>query len=82
MTGRERRVFCFVSFDETEDAMAAESYFKSCGIPGRLVPVPPVVNASCGLAWRCETGESEMVRKEMDTHSLRYSRFTPVEAFA
>ncbi len=79
--GRERRVFCFVSFDETGDAMAAESCFRKCGVPGRLVPLPPAVNASCGLAWRCETEDAEVVKKELDEHSIRYSRFTPVEAF-
>ena len=32
---------------------------KACGIPGRTIPLPSVISAGCGLAWRAELSDRE-----------------------
>lgn len=32
--------------------MAWEKYCETCGLPGRLIPVPREITAGCGLAWK------------------------------
>lgn len=40
-----------LTFRSTTDAVAAEDYFMEKEIPGRIIPVPRDISASCGLAW-------------------------------
>ena len=39
-------------FHTTTEAMHMESAAKEAGFSGRLIPVPRVISAGCGLAWR------------------------------
>ncbi len=78
---RKRRLFSFVSFDETEDALRAESLLGERGIGGRLVPTPPEVTASCGLAWRGEIGDEEAVMDALLSERVSYSGVRRLEAF-
>ena len=41
-----------ITFLSTHDALAAEECCRQSGVPGRLIPLPPDINADCGLAWR------------------------------
>ncbi len=45
---RERSV---ITFYTTADAMAMESLCTARGLGGRMIPVPGVITADCGLAW-------------------------------
>ena len=45
---RERSV---ITFHTTADAMAMESLCTARGLGGRMIPVPGVITADCGLAW-------------------------------
>ena len=45
---RERSV---ITFYTTADAMAMESLCTTRGLRGRMIPVPGVITADCGLAW-------------------------------
>lgn len=40
-----------ITFFSTADAMAVEKRCKEKGVPGRLIPVPTRITASCGMAW-------------------------------
>lgn len=42
----------FVTFYTTAEAMATEQACKSRGITGKLVPVPRVLSAGCGISWK------------------------------
>ena len=45
-----------ITFFSTADAMACEKQCKAKGVPGRLIPVPTRITASCGLAWSLPLG--------------------------
>ena len=47
-----------ITFHTTTEAMAMESACKKEGADGRLIPVPRIISAGCGLAW-CAAPESE-----------------------
>lgn len=40
-----------LTFYNTSGAIAVERFCKEQKIPGRLLPVPREISASCGLAW-------------------------------
>lgn len=40
-----------LTFATTSDAMALETAARDQGLPGRMIPVPSELSASCGLAW-------------------------------
>ena len=48
---RKKELKIVVTFHTTADAMAMEKICKEKGIPGRLIPVPRILSAGCGLAW-------------------------------
>ena len=47
-----------ITFHTTTEAMAMEAACKQEQADGRLIPVPRVISAGCGLAW-CAGLESE-----------------------
>lgn len=48
---REKTLRLVVAFHTTTEAMAMERYCMRHGIAGRLIPVPPVISAGCGMCW-------------------------------
>lgn len=49
MRAKENRLI--IAFSTTTEAIAAEKACKEAGFPGRLIPLPQVISAGCGLAW-------------------------------
>ena len=43
----------YITFYTSAEAMATESACKKAELDGRLVPVPRVLSAGCGIAWEC-----------------------------
>lgn len=41
-----------VAFTHTLDAFAFEDAARAAGVPGRLIPLPTGIAATCGLAWK------------------------------
>ncbi len=48
---RPKELRYVITFFTTADAMAVEKRCKQQGVPGRLIPVPTRITASCGMAW-------------------------------
>ena len=60
-----------ITFHTTTQAMAMEHACKSEQADGRMIPVPHVISAGCGLAW-CAKPESESALKElMERHHIQ-----------
>ena len=53
-----------ITFYTTTDAMAMEQACKEAGADGRIIPVPRMISAGCGLAW-CAKLESEMALRTL-----------------
>lgn len=48
---RAKQLRLIVTFHTTTAAMAMEKYCMAEGVPGRLIPVPRAITASCGMSW-------------------------------
>lgn len=61
-----------ITFSTTTAALAAEQQAKQLGIPGRLIPTPVSVTASCGLAWMVEREQLDSVCQVLKEKQLSY----------
>ena len=61
-----------ITFHTTTEAMAMETACKQENAGGRLIPVPRIISAGCGLAW-CAALESEAAL----TGLMRQRNITP-----
>nr|WP_294525489.1 DUF3343 domain-containing protein [uncultured Blautia sp.] len=65
MISRELRLV--ITFSSTTDALTMEQSCKENQIPGRLIPVPRIISASCGLAWSTDVTEEKVIQ-DLLTH--------------
>ena len=67
---REKKERLVVTFHTTAAAMEMEKLCGSCGVDGRLIPVPRSLTADCGIAWRCEVESREKIEALLQEHPL------------
>ena len=48
---RVRTLRTVLTFHTTTDAMAVEAYCEKNAVPGRLIPLPSILSAGCGMCW-------------------------------
>lgn len=66
---REKTMRLIAAFPTTTAAMTMEKACRKEELPGRLIPVPRSISASCGMAW-CAPPE---VRNELENLTKRWS---------
>ena len=49
---KEKSKSIVITFHTTYDTMNLQDHFLQASIPGRLIPVPRSLSASCGIAWQ------------------------------
>lgn len=57
---REKKLQFLLSFKNTVDALEMEQIGQKRNLPGRLIPLPSVISAGCGLAWTTEPENREL----------------------
>ncbi len=67
---RKKELKLVVTFHTTADAMAMEKVCKEQEVPGRLIPVPRVLSAGCGLSWCTELEKREVVSHAMENAGI------------
>lgn len=60
MIRRELRLI--ITFSSTTDALLMEQSCHEKQLPGRLIPVPRSISASCGLAWSTDVNEDKAIQ--------------------
>lgn len=55
-----------IAFDSTTQALAAEALCKEQGLPGRIIPLPAEISAGCGLSWKAEPEERDVLGAALD----------------
>lgn len=48
---REKTLRVLITFHTTTDALTMERMCQAKGVPGRLIPVPGIITAGCGMCW-------------------------------
>lgn len=66
------RKFIVVAFATNSDAMRAQSIFQTKKLSGRLIPIPTELSAQCGLAWRNEMNQKELLEKTITEEKIRF----------
>ena len=59
---REKTLRAVAAFHTTTDALAVEAYCGAHGVPGRLIPLPAIISAGCGLCWSAPAEADAAVR--------------------
>lgn len=72
----EKKLSLVISFNKTTDAMAVEEYCLKNKIEGRLIPLPKEISAGCGLAWKCEPGQAETMKKVFSDMKIEYDKMS------
>lgn len=62
---RKKELKLVVTFHTTADAMAMEKVCKEQAVSGRLIPVPRVISAGCGLSWCTELKDRPAIEEVM-----------------
>lgn len=68
---RKKELKLIVTFHTTADAMAMEKACKEENAPGRLIPVPRLISAGCGLAWCAELTDRDTLLTVLEKEGLK-----------
>jgi hypothetical protein len=75
---REKKLYTVITFATTTAAMMMEARCGEKNIPGRLIPVPQSITASCGLAWRIPANIYPEYREQMSQLGVPFEKITEV----
>ena len=70
---REKKLQLILSFKNTVDALEMEQIGQRRGLPGRLIPLPSVISAGCGLAWTTEPENRDITLSVIKEEGLESS---------
>ena len=60
---RKKELKLVITFDSTSDAVGFEDYCTDNNLKGRLIPVPQIISAGCGMAWCADTLDRDLMEK-------------------
>lgn len=64
-----------ITFKTTAQAIKMEKYCHQNDIDGRLIPVPRAITAGCGLAWKTEVSNEQMMKIKLERDGILYENF-------
>lgn len=67
---REKNLQFILSFKNTVDALEMEQIGQKRELPGRLIPLPSVISAGCGLAWTTEPKNRDLTLSVLKEEGL------------
>lgn len=68
-----------ITFPTTTQAMAAERCCEHHHLPGRLVPIPAVLSAGCGLSWAADPSDKEGLLRAFADDGITYETVTVID---
>ena len=71
---RKKALHCVVTFRSTTDAMEFEARAAAFGLSGRIIPLPPVIDNGCGLAWKEDEQNTGLIEKMLVEGQLSYDQ--------
>lgn len=66
----QKELYAVVTFHTTTGAMQMETVAKANGAAGRLIPVPRVISAGCGLSWREPIENKDQILKLIEDNNI------------
>ncbi len=74
MNSKEKNLF--VTFYTTAEAMAIEQSCSDNNIEGKLVPVPRVLSAGCGVAWKGRPEDIDITTQILKDNDIEWEEIT------
>lgn len=74
----EKKLSLVISFNKTIDAMATEDYCIKNNIKGRLIPLPKVISAGCGLAWKCDVTQKVKMNNILSQLDIKFDKMSEI----
>ena len=68
-----------ITFATTTRAMATETFCARQQLPGRLIPVPREITSGCGLSWKAQPEEKEMLLDALEKEGLVWQQCHLIE---
>ena len=78
---REKKKRLIITFETTTAPLKLDIKGKACGISGRTIPLPSVISAGCGLAWRAELSDRESLIAFMKEQDIRWEAMYELEMY-
>lgn len=78
---RQKKKQLVIAFATTSQALAAESLFARMQLPGRMIPLPPQIDAGCGLAWKSEPDEETALLAALERAGLSHTACRVLELY-
>ena len=75
----KKALYAVVTFHTTTGAMHMESVAKANGARGRLIPVPRIISAGCGLSWREPIETKEKILKIIEENDIEIDEIYELE---
>ena len=70
-----------LTFPRTAAASAFETHAQAQGLPGRMIPVPSVLSAGCGLAWCADVSCREDLERAAENATLEVESINVVDLY-
>ena len=61
-----------ITFATTAQAMAMEKFCGREHLPGRLIPVPREITAGCGLSWKAQPQDKDVLLDAMAAAEMKW----------
>ena len=72
----KRELKAVITFSSTTFALEAERLCKKEMLSGRLIPVPAIISAGCGMAWCTSPENTENVKTLLYKENIPYEGVT------
>ncbi len=69
---RKKELCIILTFSTTTQAMAMEAHAMDHDLPGRLIPVPTAIHASCGMCWKAPIAGKPLLLASVERARLPY----------
>ena len=76
---REKKIYFIVTFHTTSDAMHLEKVVLENSVNGKLIPVPRSLTPGCGLAFRSDLEEKEIIKTLIEENDIEVDEMIDYE---
>ena len=71
---RKETLKCIITFDSTSQAIKMEKISKQNSFDGRLIPLPTIISAGCGLSFCTSVENTEKAEQLMLLNNIEYNK--------
>lgn len=78
MKMREKKLQLVITFATTTDAMAMDKKCREHQMEGRLIPLPRVISAGCGMVWKADIAQKAEYTTFIEIEKIKFENIYEV----